>query len=454
MRLILIPDDTSSGNSYSLSSMQVRLLAVVSLVLLGLLFAIASLSGIWAFSSSQLAATASANTDLTGSVITATAAESPQAFVGSPETITSATTPHAATPPALAKVVQRDQQVSLASDVTTDAKSLSDVGHVQTLNTEVAHPGERTFDQRTLPDRLNHAISKVIAVAKGGRDENQSATRTDPKVLSEIQQLRSQLSVQARQLALLRDGANSTLNELGVRVGSLQAHVTRLNALGHRLTQNAELTSGEFDFAAEPAVGGSASATQVQAQGSAAQDNSAATAPVPDIATSAHSLQNELQHLELQMRESDSQLAVLEVLLQGRRLKRQSQPVGWPAEAGWVSSNFGERQDPFTGVRSFHKGIDIAAGIGTSVQAAASGLVLFAGTQGDLGQVVEISHGSGYTTRYAHNSELLVNKGDFVVKGEQIAAMGSSGRSTGSHLHFEVLENGKAVNPLKYLESQ
>lgn len=439
------------------------MIAVVSLILLGLLFSVAALSGIWAFSSSQLAATANANAHrvapATGAVSLALAAQHSSIGITpeSTESVTAGATGEAVAetsgdsqPDAVVEVESRTAEVQPL--MTQLSRPSNDDPEVTIA--PVAHPGEQTFDQRTLPGRLNHALTKVIAAAKGGRD-NQDAVRVDPKLNAEIEQLRAQLVDQAKQLALLRGSANSTMNDLGVRVGSLQAHITRLNALGHRLTQGANLDDGEFNFNDEPAVGGSASITQVQDRNDPTVGGTAPTAAMTDMGSSTPGLlQTQLQQLEHQMRQSDSQLAVLEVLLRGRRLERQSQPVGWPAAAGWVSSNFGERQDPFTGVRSFHKGIDIAAGIGTGVQAAASGLVVYAGPQGDLGHVVEISHGSGYTTRYAHNSEILVKKGDFVVRGENIAAMGSSGRSTGSHLHFEVIENGKAVDPEKYLESQ
>jgi murein DD-endopeptidase MepM/ murein hydrolase activator NlpD len=114
-------------------------------------------------------------------------------------------------------------------------------------------------------------------------------------------------------------------------------------------------------------------------------------------------------------------------------------------------STFGNRDDPFTGRRAFHAGLDFVAAPGTAIRAAAGGMVSFAGLKPDYGQTVEIDHGNGLVTRYAHASALWVKSGDLVAPGDTIAAVGSSGRSTGAHLHFEVLRHGEAVNPRLYL---
>lgn len=404
---MLVPDDTSSGSSYSLSSFQVRLIAVSSLIVFCLLFAVAALSGLWAYSSSQLAAV---------------------------------NTRHNAT-------LNADENlISLAGMQSNRVPG----------TTEPARHTPATLmstEQNSLAAHLSLALGKVLSVGSRGSgreqvEENNESdiARQNRQLVQDVQRLGSQLTSQRQELENLRKSADGTMHALGVRVGSLQAHITRLNALGQRLTQNANLTNGEFDFDAQPAMGGSATTLRTGTSGTPATDTAA-----PVVVSS---LRSDLQTLERDMQKSHAQLEVLEVLLRGRRLEKQSQPAGWPAEAGWISSGFGERSDPFTGVRSLHKGIDIAAATGTIVKAAASGLVTESGNHGEFGNIVEISHGSGYTTRYAHNHELLVKKGDFVVKGERIATMGNTGRSTGSHLHFEVIEHGKAVDPQKYLESQ
>jgi len=435
MRVILIPDDTSSGRTFSLSTFQVRLIALLSLIFFGILFALASLSGLWAYNSSQQA--------------NAQRLQTHQSFVAKPSGSPAATTqtdqvdsiqPSATSPTPTA--VMSEEAAPVAAEA-AESESTAGLADEQKPEAPSQLVSASLQPQRTLPGRLNQALTKVLAAA--GRTQTET-TALDPALMRDVQKLRDQLAAQNHQLAVLRDAANQTMSSLGVRVGSLQAHIARLNSLGERLTQTAGLSGGEFDFNVEPAVGGAAAALpRDQVQTSALQASSS------DVSTS---MTHEIQKLENQLKHSDDQLAVLENLLRGRRLKQQSQPGGWPADAGFVSSNYGERQDPFTGVLSFHKGMDIAAEAGTAVKAAASGLVTHAGNKGDFGHVVEISHGNGYITRYAHNSALHVKSGDFVVKGERIAAMGSSGRSTGSHLHFEVIENGQAVDPRKYLESQ
>ena len=128
-------------------------------------------------------------------------------------------------------------------------------------------------------------------------------------------------------------------------------------------------------------------------------------------------------------------------------------PAGWPATGGFVSSGFGPRADPFNGNIAFHEGVDIASRLGSPIHAMADGVVSFAGEKPQYGKIIEITHGRGLTTRYAHTLQLLVKVGDKVNRGDSIALVGSSGRSTGPHVHFEVLKEGRAVNPGKYLRT-
>jgi len=132
-------------------------------------------------------------------------------------------------------------------------------------------------------------------------------------------------------------------------------------------------------------------------------------------------------------------------------LRDEVHPEGRPVHSGYISSMFGNRTDPFTGRAAFHKGVDFAGREGSEVVAVASGVVIWSGDRYGYGQMVEINHGNGYVTRYAHNSDNLVAVGDTVKRGEVIAVMGSTGRATGPNLHFEVLHNGRVVNPLSYV---
>jgi murein DD-endopeptidase MepM/ murein hydrolase activator NlpD len=160
-----------------------------------------------------------------------------------------------------------------------------------------------------------------------------------------------------------------------------------------------------------------------------------------------------IDNLESQLAARDAQLGVLETLIMQRELRRQIRPEGRPVTRGYLSSGFGTRQDPFTGHGAWHLGVDFAGKEGDPVLAVGAGIVTFAGERSGYGLVVEVNHGDGFVTRYAHNRRILVKVGDSVIRGHQLAAMGSTGRSTGPHVHFEVLRNGRQVNPLAYIGS-
>jgi murein DD-endopeptidase MepM/ murein hydrolase activator NlpD len=155
--------------------------------------------------------------------------------------------------------------------------------------------------------------------------------------------------------------------------------------------------------------------------------------------------------LQTQLSSREQQLGVLENLILTRELNKQVYPEGRPVQDGWISSYFGSRADPFTGYTAVHKGLDFAGPPGTKVSSVAAGLVTFAGERAGFGEMVEINHGNGLATRYCHNEKILVRQGDMVRKGQEVALMGSTGRSTGPHLHFEVLKNGTQVDPLRFI---
>lgn len=236
---------------------------------------------------------------------------------------------------------------------------------------------------------------------------------------------------QQAQIEEMRRTVQEKVNALALRVGQMDASVIRLDALGQRLTHMANIDDGEFDFGKPPPEGGEGG-------------SDGAPAEIP-------SLTSMVDHLQTELSSREQQLGVLENLILTRDLNKQVYPEGSPVKTGWISSYFGNRSDPFTGFNEFHKGIDIAGPAGTHVDAVAAGLVTWAGPRTGYGNMVQINHGNGLSTRYCHNEKLLVKVGDMVHKGEEIALMGSTGRSTGPHLHFEVLKNGAAVNPLPYI---
>lgn len=231
----------------------------------------------------------------------------------------------------------------------------------------------------------------------------------------------------------LRQESDASVEALSSRIGLVQAHMNRLDALGQKLIQMAKIDNGEFDFNLAPALGGPESTVQTSVDSS--------------------ELHKALDKLAANLSDRENQLNVLEELLMSRNLLKEVQPSGRPISNGWLSSYYGMRTHPISGKKEMHKGIDFAGKMGGEVIAVAKGVVAFAGTRYGYGKVIDINHGNGYTTRYGHNSELLVSVGDTVEKGFQIAKIGSSGRSTGPHVHFEVLKNGKQVNPMKFINA-
>lgn len=247
--------------------------------------------------------------------------------------------------------------------------------------------------------------------------------------------LQGELDAQRLKLEEVTQNAKENMDALALRLGKLQAHIIRLDALGQRLTQMADLENGEFNFDQPPAQGGPMSK---------ADDPDLTPIEVPDFLKS-------LNALTAQIEDRDQQLGVLEEMMMTRNLQAEVVPAGRPIKRGWLSSYYGMRTDPFTGHLAHHSGIDFAGKMDSDVVAVAAGVVTYAGPRSGYGNLVQINHGKGYATRYGHNHKLLVKVGDTVKKGQVIAKMGSTGRSTGPHVHFEVLVNGRHVNPKKYI---
>jgi len=250
--------------------------------------------------------------------------------------------------------------------------------------------------------------------------------------LHAIAAMHTTLDTQRRELEALGSDSRRNLDALSLQLGQLQAQATRLNALGERLTQIGKLDDGEFDFSGEPAMGGPEEAV-------------AGAAPLP--------LQDGIDGLRATFDAQQTQLDMLERLLRDQKIDKALLPTGMPVAQGYISSGFGGRSDPFDGHQARHLGVDFAAQAGAAVMAVADGVVTFAGERSGYGNVVEIDHGNGYVTRYAHNSVLDVTPGQRVRAGETIANVGSTGRSTGPHCHFEVWHNGRAVNPMAYVKN-
>ena len=248
-----------------------------------------------------------------------------------------------------------------------------------------------------------------------------------------IDQWKADVHRQQVQLRHIREEAEANINAMSSRIGLLQAHVMRLDALGQKLVKMASIDKAEFDFDQTPAVGGPESLSN------------------QDMASDE--LHQAIAQLAFELESRENQLVVLENLVLDENLQKEVQPSGRPIKRGWISSYYGMRTHPISGRREMHKGIDFAGKLGGPVIAVAKGVVTYAGKRYGYGKVIDIAHGNGYTTRYAHNSRLLVSVGDTVEKGFQIAEIGSSGRSTGPHVHFEVLKNGVEVNPIPFIRA-
>ena len=253
----------------------------------------------------------------------------------------------------------------------------------------------------------------------------------DPAVSS----YRDELFQSRAALHKTREEAVRHLNALALKLGSLQAQTIRLNALGTRLTRMAGLDQREFNFEAVPGMGGPEKTAAAVAEVSA-----------PDITRNMTVLARELER-------SQARLMALENMMLDRQLVAAVTPAGWPVQGGWVSSGFGHRIDPFTGREALHDGVDIATRFGGPVFAMGEGVVTFVGEKSGYGTLVEITHESALVTRYGHLSATHVKEGDKVTRGQVVANVGTTGRSTGPHLHFEVVRDKTAVNPLAYLAS-
>lgn len=246
-----------------------------------------------------------------------------------------------------------------------------------------------------------------------------------------LRELQQSVSDQQATVDRARDTAQDQVNALAVRVATLNAQVIRLNALGSRLAEMAKLDDGEFDFSTPPGVGGP-------------DEPAAAPAAVRDLG-------GELAELDTRLDHQQRQLSILATLLVDRKLSEEIRPRGRPVKAGFISSYFGQRMDPFTGENRVHRGVDFAAKVGTEIVAVATGVVTWSGPRQGYGSMVEVTHGNGYVTRYAHNARNLVRVGDHVQQGETIALMGATGRATGPNLHFEVWHDGRPVDPQRFI---
>ena len=243
------------------------------------------------------------------------------------------------------------------------------------------------------------------------------------------------LSAHAAEAERGREFVQQNLNAMAVKLGEMQAQLTRLDALGERLSSLAGLRPQEFRFSEAPGLGG------------------AAPTLMPPQNLSLAEFSDKLSALARNVETRNDMMGVLEAQLFEQAVKKRMLPTMKPVKGPYNASAFGRRVDPFTGQWSMHEGVDFLADFGSSIVAAAAGVVVFSGSHPQYGYMVDIDHGNDLVTRYAHASKLLVREGDVVQRGHKLGEVGSTGRSTGPHLHFEVRYRGAPQNPSKFLVS-
>ena len=247
------------------------------------------------------------------------------------------------------------------------------------------------------------------------------------------QSWRESLENQQHSVDEAKRNATEQLQALTAKVAELQARLVRLDAVGERLVRMGGLSKGEFDFSQPPAMGG------------------------PEMALAPYQPQpldfvKAIDELSARIDDRWAQLDTLQGVMNRGNSESAAFVSGLPVHSGWMSSTFGYRPDPFTGQTAWHNGVDFPGSVGSDVLAVAAGVVTWSEDREGYGLLVEVNHGNGYLTRYAHNSASKVKVGDIVKKGQLLALMGNSGRSTGPHVHFEVYRDGRAVDPASYIQ--
>lgn len=240
----------------------------------------------------------------------------------------------------------------------------------------------------------------------------------------------TRVAEQEHEMTKTREYVRQHLDVLGSKVGGLQAQVSRINAVEMRIAEASGVNLDDFQFEQEPAVGGANLGKQASEQ---------------------IDIENAIVAIEKELSQRESEIAAVDFLLSRNNLESQQTPAGWPVEGGWVSSNFGSRMHPISGRKQFHRGVDIPGKLGADVLAVADGVVIQSKNNATYGWLVEIDHGDNYKTLYSHNKKNLVKVGETVKKGQAIAKIGSTGLSTGPHVHFEVSKNNRRINPVRYL---
>jgi len=258
------------------------------------------------------------------------------------------------------------------------------------------------------------------------------STHSPEENIARIQHAKTGFKQQAEEVSSLINSTEQRMTGMMLKLADMQSQIQRLDALGSRLVKQAKLNPDEFSFEQTPGMGGPMDIVPVDIQG---QD-----ALLSKMTVMLEKIQNKVQ-----------ELMALESIMLSHHIERESRLEGKPISSGWLSSYYGIRKDPFSGLPAMHKGLDFAGKEGERVLATGAGIITWSGSRYGYGNLVEIDHGDGLITRYGHNKEVNVKIGDVVTKGQTIAEMGNTGRSTGAHVHYEVIRNGKHQDPLPYV---
>ena len=275
------------------------------------------------------------------------------------------------------------------------------------------------------------AVCLVLGVAAGLSAVLYPLVTSQYMIPGMISEWRESLADQDARVQHLEEQATAESGAVGRQLAQMQARLWRMEALGIQVADVARIPLDEFGFDLPAPQGGPAGSC--------------------DSFLESPDLRAGLDALAVDIRDREDELLVLEAVLGTQEYWEAARLAGWPVQRGWISSPYGRRVDPISGRIAWHTGIDIAGRKGSDVVAIAAGVVVFAGRRDGYGNVVEIEHGDGYVTRYAHQHDLWVKTGDIVRRGDSLGTLGTTGRSTGPHVHVEVLKNGRHVNPASYV---
>ena len=302
--------------------------------------------------------------------------------------------------------------------------------HIVIFNKGLKSPRKMSLLSISLSLIICLLLVSSLGLVIGSRYSSINSSNT---LLDAFKDLTVNLEDQRNKIRLARQENEDTLDALSIHIAQINARIIRLDALGRHLTEISNIDASEFNFDLNPPVGG----------------------PEKLITSGVNNLDfeiiNRINFLDEQLNRQETQLDILEGYLANQILNNRVIPQGRPVKSGWISSYFGKRNDPFTGKVANHTGVDFAGKSGAEIIAVADGVVTWSSDRYGYGIMIELDHGNGYLTRYAHNLKNLVSVGDIVEKGQTISLMGETGRATGPNLHFEVLHNGNQINPLKYI---